>query len=615
MKEAMNTKEIETLLESTPYKNLTIGDDDKTFHFLKDQPGGKKLLYRLDVSKSTDLESAELVLKEDFSKRNYFNIAFSEIHEKLLIESDNAFDENLNLFQISKDKMEQITNTPYLGAFGFNDKETLIAYASRHGKDENGYISTFKLKNLETGEDQTLFEDKEFDFRLGWGTALFLDNDKKLVVSCDYKNQRRRNNFFLYDLETKQIDFLLPEEEQVAGMILLRGSQSTNGFSYVSDKNGTDAVYWYDFKTKKIIELYTCKDDAHNFSFSSKKKIFAVSVSNRRNNQSTVVLVKLDEDKAEVIQEKGFEGTVYVNSFNNLLWLQHTSITTPTTITAHEVDNSLSEKYRIPFYKKEVQSMLDFDYEYVEYESFDGQKVPALLTLPKGEIKALYIVSFYGGDNVFTKSEAIFAKNGIACLSPAVRGSWSYGKKWRDQIKGDLGGAEIVDLIWGAKFIEKRLGLKPKQIGVSGGSHGGYATLRALTFPENFNGVDTRYDWGFGICSAGFADLEKFYKVSNIPDWLDDMLGNYKDNVEKYRDRSPVFCFERLKTPTMIEHGTNDARVPYSTMEEFVEKLKKSKVPHEIMIKEGSGHNYSSAQEEAEVYSREVAFINRCLRL
>ncbi|MCR9203869.1 MAG: prolyl oligopeptidase family serine peptidase, partial [Halobacteriovoraceae bacterium] len=555
------------------------------------------------------LESAELVLEEDFSKRTFFNLAYSEIHEKLLIESDHAFDEKLNLYQVSKDKMEQLTETPYLGVFGFNEDETLLAYASRHGKDEKGYLSTFKIKNIETGEDEVLFEDKELDYRLGWGSVLFLDNDQKLIIACDYKNQRRKNNFFLYDRKTSELELLIPDEDQVAGMMLLRGSQTENGFSYVSDKTGTDAVYWYDFKTKKVKELYVCKDDAHNFAFSSKKKTFAASVSDRRNNKSTIVLIKLNEDKAEILQEKPLEGTVYIAKFNELLWLQHTSLTTPTTITSQTIDSSLSEKLKLPFYKKDIESFLDFDYEYVEYDTFDGQKVPALLTLPKGEIKALYIVSFYGGDNTFSKADAIFAKNGIACLSPAVRGSWSYGKKWRDQIKGDLGGAEIVDLIWGAKFAEKRLGLKPSQIGVSGGSHGGYATLRALTFPSEFKGVDTSYDWGFGICSAGFADLEQFYKVSNIPDWLDDMLGNYKDNVEKYRERSPLFCFDRLRAPTMIEHGTNDARVPYSTMQPFVEKLKASGVPHEVMIKEGSGHNYSSAKEEAEVYSREINFI------
>jgi dipeptidyl aminopeptidase/acylaminoacyl peptidase len=347
---------------------------------------------------------------------------------------------------------------------------------------------------------------------------------------------------------------------------------------------------------------------------SKETNTLAITIAKRRENQSHLVLLKIKEGRVRILFEESFPGTVYPYSFNGLLWLYHTSMNQPAKLTAHSIDSKILKVHEVCFYKREVEELIDFDYEYLEYESFDGKKVPALLSLPPGKIRAAYIISFYGGTNSFYKAEAIFAKYGIACLSPAVRGSWEYGKEWRDFIKGDLGGNEIVDLIWGAKFLEKRLNLKPSQIGVMGGSHGGYATLRALTFPESFNGVNTRYDWGFGICSAGFADLIDFYKTSNIPDWLDDMLGSYKDNEDKYIERSPLHNFERLRTPLMIEHGTNDTRVPYSTMTHFVDKLEKSNIPHEIIIKEGSGHNYSSAKEEAEVYEKEISFILRHIK-
>ena len=73
----MKTDQIESLLKSTPYKNLTIGDDDHTLHFLKDQDDGRKLLYKLNLKESCDLESAKLLLKEDFSKRTFFNLFYS----------------------------------------------------------------------------------------------------------------------------------------------------------------------------------------------------------------------------------------------------------------------------------------------------------------------------------------------------------------------------------------------------------------------------------------------------------------------------------------------------------------------------------------------------------
>ena len=44
-------------------------------------------------------------------------------------------------------------------------------------------------------------------------------------------------------------------------------------------------------------------------------------------------------------------------------------------------------------------------------------------------------------------------------------------------------------------------------------------------------------------------------------------------------------------------------------MEEFVRKLKDSDIPHEVMIKEGAGHNFASIKEEAEVYAKHMSFI------
>jgi dipeptidyl aminopeptidase/acylaminoacyl peptidase len=490
-----------------------------------------------------------------------------------------------------------------------------LAYADRYGKNEGGYLSNFKLCDLKTGQEEILFKDENLDYRLGWGQVLFSKDNQKLIISCDYQSQRRKNNFYLYDRQTKELRALIPEEHQVAGMGLVPGSLTENGFLYVSDKAGFDGLYWYSFTdshTDSIVEnVLQFENDNYRYGVSAEEKLFAISLAKRDSDESQVRVYKFEENKLTLQSEKNYPNAVYIQKINKSLWLYHSAFTTPPTLTKNKVDADQAEVLKIPLYRPGVEQLLDFNYEYAEYETFDGHKAPCFLTLPKGEIKAAYIVSFYGGSNYFSKAEAIFAKNGIACLSPAVRGSWEYSKEWRDLIKGDLGGAEIVDLIWGAKFLEKRLGLKPHQIGVSGGSHGGYATLRALTFPESFNGYDTRYDWGFGICAAGFADLEKFYTDSNIPDWLDDMLGSYKDNIQKYKERSPIHCFERLKTPTRIEHGTNDVRVPYSTISEFVEKLRKSDVPHDIMVKEGSGHNYSSTKEEAEVYAGEIAFIEK----
>ncbi|MGE3759847.1 MAG: alpha/beta hydrolase family protein, partial [Pseudobdellovibrionaceae bacterium] len=227
--------------------------------------------------------------------------------------------------------------------------------------------------------------------------------------------------------------------------------------------------------------------------------------------------------------------------------------------------------------------------EKISYPSFDGLKIPGIWLAPKKPLKAAIIVSFYGGDRQYNKLFQMFAELGIGVLSPAVRGSWGWGRDWEYKLKGDLGGAEILDVLWGARFLEKSLGLPSQKIGLYGSSHGGYATLRALTLPENFRGVDSRYPFGFAIAEAGFADLEVFFKDSRIADWLVNLLGPFE--AELYRERSPSTYFENLQTPLLVINGTHDSRVPFSTISGFIDQLKQSDKKHRLMIHEGQGHH------------------------
>ena len=162
--------------------------------------------------------------------------------------------------------------------------------------------------------------------------------------------------------------------------------------------------------------------------------------------------------------------------------------------------------------------------------------------------------------------------------------------------------------------MEKELQLKPHQIGVKGGSHGGYSVLRCMTMPQNFKGLeDTVYPYGFGVCWAGFADLEDFYKTSNIPDWLVDMLGPYEENSAKYKERSPINDFDNLNAPLFISHGTNDSRVSPTSMQGFIDKLNASDKDFELHLMQGLGHGGGSKEEDEIQYSKMMKFIENIL--
>ena len=79
-------------------------------------------------------------------------------------------------------------------------------------------------------------------------------------------------------------------------------------------------------------------------------------------------------------------------------------------------------------------------------------------------------------------------------------------------------------------------------LGGYGRSHGGYATMRAMTFPPETNGRNQSYRFGFGLAEAGFSDIIAFHDATNIPDWVVLEAGDpaIPEPRAKLADRSPT---------------------------------------------------------------------------
>ena len=128
------------------------------------------------------------------------------------------------------------------------------------------------------------------------------------------------------------------------------------------------------------------------------------------------------------------------------------------------------------------------------------------------------VESFYGGENQYSTEIQMYNKAGIYVLSPAPRGSDGFGYQFAAMNDGDLGGNEIIDIIKCAQYVSDKLGIPAQRVGCFGMSHGGYATMRLMTFPGEVNGHQARFPFGFGVETAGFCDILYQQEHTNIPD-------------------------------------------------------------------------------------------------
>ena len=139
---------------------------------------------------------------------------------------------------------------------------------------------------------------------------------------------------------------------------------------------------------------------------------------------------------------------------------------------------------------------------------------------------------------------------------------------------------------------------------ISGGSAGGYTTLRALT-PEDgatFSAGASYY--GVSDLEALARDTHKF--ESRYLDWL---IGPYPRDRETYAERSPINHADRLSAPVIFFQGSADRVVPPNQTELMVAALKARGVPVGYLLFEGEQHGFRQGREHQAGARRGALFL------
>lgn len=596
---------------------------DKCNRFLYQyEKDGKKGLHLFDYLTHKSLEETSSLIDIDFNKQSC--IPLKLIGDRLYLLSDSKNMENYNVFvlDIKSKEIKQVTNNSYTSCVRISDEEVLY-YSAREKNEKGLFKNKIYIHDLNSGESTFVTDDDGELYRVGWGAITPSMNRDFLLLNVDRNNERTNQNLLFLNLHSKKKFKLLPDEYESSRFYLLEEEINTDeGFYFISDCSDYDNLYYFDFKTYFVTKLTDIQYMTDGFSIlQSEGNRYFVHNQILPGQGITKVMLHKELEVGVLLQkqlcELRYEGNIVLSSKkSDFLWIGNSNLSQLSRRDLYLLrDDELHCVKSIEMIKKTQEELIHSTHQFISISSYDGLEIPSYLVIPKGEIKGAVITAFYGGSNSYSIFYQILAELGFMSLSPAVRGSWGYGKEWEKMLKGDLGGSEILDLIWAARYLENQYNLKPEQIGIEGGSHGGYSTLRALTLPASFKDQDSKYPFGFGICWAGFADLVDFYKKSNIPDWLANMLGPYEENKNLYLDRSPVNHFEELNTPLFITHGTQDNRVPASTMEGFLFKLQNSEVPHCVYMMKGQGHTGGSIEERVDEFKTMFEFLENVTKL
>ncbi|MFK7693541.1 S9 family peptidase [Paenibacillus sp. HJGM_3] len=207
-----------------------------------------------------------------------------------------------------------------------------------------------------------------------------------------------------------------------------------------------------------------------------------------------------------------------------------------------------SKKKTIPYARRE------------EYwiSSLDGKKVPVLRVIPhQPKNKAILLV--FGGPNGKVDPDFFlvdrFLQEGFEVIMPSYRGKQGYGEEHAKANVGELGRADVWDIVacgqdWKGRFGENQ------RLFLAGFSYGGFLTMLAM--------ARNNVPWERGI------SLWALTRIEYLGAWLPIAYPN--DPAEKEQavlERNPILQAHHIKTPLLILHGGRDTTATNSDVNEI----------------------------------------------
>ena len=145
----------------------------------------------------------------------------------------------------------------------------------------------------------------------------------------------------------------------------------------------------------------------------------------------------------------------------------------------------------------------------------------------------------------------------------------------------------------------------PERLGVMGHSNGGYSTLALITLTTRFRAAVMRAGLGDFVSFYGELGRDGTHYGLGVAESAFGM-GNPWDSRARYIENSPVFYLDRVQTPLLIVHGSNDDAVAVHLAEEVFVDLRRLGKEVVLARYEGEGHSLES-------YANQLDYVNRML--
>ncbi len=273
--------------------------------------------------------------------------------------------------------------------------------------------------------------------------------------------------------------------------------------------------------------------------------------------------------------------------------------------------NQLNEVFTTPIVNPKPEKLTDMtsqisgwkvaQSEVISWKSKDGAVIEGVLHKPSNydaSKKYPLLVVIHGGPTGIDTPTPVpgyvypilqWLDKGSLVLRVNYRGSAGYGEAFRSLNVKNLGVGDAWDVLSGVEHLNSKGMIDTSKLGCMGWSQGGYISAFLTTNSDIFKAISV---------GAGISNWTTYYVSTDIHPFTRQYLKATPWSDEAiYKKTSPMTNINNAKTPTLIQHGEFDRRVPISNAYELVQGLRDKGVPSDLIVYKGFGHGITKPKE------------------
>lgn len=592
------------------YKNKQVYggkfSEDETRLLYTSNESGIYNLYEVNIADGTIKQLT------NSTQESFFAIDYVPGTNKILYSADKGGNEINHIYLLNEDGTS-IDLTPEENAKtifnGWNKAKTAFYFLST--KRDPRFFDLY-IMDTKTWKPKLLFQnDKGMDINeISW--------DEKYIVLIESITTSENKLHLVNRLTKEQKEISIPEQ---LGTYNARGFSLNGKFLYYTTNSNKEFQYLvsYNLETGERTTVFETNWDVINFSLSRYEKYRVIAI----NEDGKNTLKLFDHKTGQSIESPAIADgdilSIEISDSEKYMRINAGTSKSPADIYYYNLETKGLKRLTNSL-NPEIDPTQLVSAEVVRYKSFDGLEIPAIYYKPltankKNKVPALiWVHGGPGGQSRVGYFSLIqyLTNHGYAILAVNNRGSSGYGQSFYKMDDQNHGEKDLMDCVYGKKYLQSLEYIDSDKIGIIGGSYGGYMTMAAMTFkPDEFKvGVNL-----FGVTNwlRTLKSIPPFWASFKNALYAEMGDPNTADSVRLY-NISPLFHANNVKNPVMVLQGANDPRVLQVESDEIVDAIKKNGVPVEYVIFPDEGHGFVKKENEIKGYSAILNFLDKYLK-